>query len=215
MSSDLAETPTSRRALIFAAIAVLALALVVAFVAGKASKPSDEAAGPAAATTSATTPTGSPTQSPSLTPATSATPTVSTAPPASVPGSAIEQGRTSDFGYTKTTETTAGYVHLRFDRAILLFGKAANDYAAAHGQATPVTNDYLIINDNKQLRDLVLAKNVVIKGRSGLTGSGETASSPVTVDVFLAKVKANPNIPLQLTYDKNRQVTVIEEPFFP
>ena len=208
------------------AVAVVVVALGLAWVLGRATRPDTTAATqPAGSSTpvvTPTSPTGTPT--PTVTPSLTKTPTPSTS--STAPRSAVESGLTKDFGYTKSSRTVDGYVHLSFDRAILLTGAAANAYAAAHGMATPVPNDYLVagdrgtsaislINDSKKLRDLVLSPDVKITGNVLLAGTGTGDPSPVSLATFLAKVKADPTIPVHITYDKNLLVTKIDEQFFP
>ena len=195
------------------AVVVVAVALGLAWVLGRATR-SDTAATPQPAGSSTpvvtpSSPTGTPTQT--ITP--SRTPTPSTSSP--TPRSAVDPGLTKDFGYTQSSKIVDGYVHLSFDRAILLTGKAANDYAAAHGMATPVPNDYLVVNDNKRLRDLVLAPDVKITGNVLLAGTGTSDPSPVSLAAFLAKIKSDPTIPVHISYDKYLLVTKIDEQFFP
>ena len=197
------------------AVAVVVVALGLAWVLGRATRPDTTAATqPAGSSTpvvTPTSPTGTPT--PTVTPSLTKTPTPSTS--STAPRSAVESGLTKDFGYTKSSRTVDGYVHLSFDRAILLTGAAANAYAAAHGMAPPVPNDYLVINDSKKLRDLVLSPDVKITGNVLLAGTGTGDPSPVSLATFLAKVKADPTIPVHITYDKNLLVTKIDEQFFP
>lgn len=197
------------------AVAVVAVALGLAWVLGRATRPDTTAASSTGQPGGSSTPVVTPSsQSGTPTPtAPSKTPTPSTSPTA--PRSAVEPGLTKDFGYTKSSRTVDGYVHLSFDRAILLTGAAANDYAAAHGMATPVPNDYLVVNDSKKLRDLVLSPDVKITGNVLLAGTGTGDPSPVSLATFLAKIKADPTIPVHITYDKNLLVTKIDEQFFP
>jgi hypothetical protein len=51
-------------------------------------------------------------------------------PPAATPS--------SDFGFIRSWTAKTGTFYLRFDRAVLLTGKAADDASAAHGGESPV-----------------------------------------------------------------------------
>jgi hypothetical protein len=46
--------------------------------------------------------------------------------------------RGSDFGFIRSWTAKTGTFYLRFDRAVLLTGKAADDASAAHGGESPV-----------------------------------------------------------------------------
>lgn len=203
---------SSRPLRITAALVGVVVALVLAWVLGRATRP---AAGSVAAGASTTPAAGLGTPGATgATPATSgATPSAAAPTPSSTPRSAVDPGTKTDFGYARSARTVSGYVHLSFDRAILYTGQAANDYAAKHGMATPVPNDYVLVNDSKKLRDLVLAPDASITGNVRLTGSSNP--SPVTLAAFLAKIKADPGIPLNITYDSQLLVTGIAEQFFP
>jgi pyruvate/2-oxoglutarate dehydrogenase complex dihydrolipoamide acyltransferase (E2) component len=50
----------------------------------------------------------------------------------------------TDFGFIRSWTAKTGTFYLRFDRAVLLTGKAADDASAAHGGESPVPNDYYI-----------------------------------------------------------------------
>jgi cytoskeletal protein RodZ len=195
------------------AIAVgVVLALVLAWVLGRATRP-DSNATPTVSSTPVTsqTPTPTPTPTPSTGP-TSVSPS-STPSTSATPHSAVEAGLKKDFGYAKSTSTVDGWVHVEFDRALLYTGSAANSYAAGHGMQTPVPNDYVVVNDSHKLRDLVLSPTVTITGNVHLTGNSNP--SKVSLATFLSKVKADPNIPLHVTFDSQLLVTSISEQFFP
>jgi hypothetical protein len=205
-------TQNPRLRAVIAVVAVL-VALTGSWLLGRATR-SDGAVGAAPGSSSSSTISPSDTTSQSASDTSSPSPdaTASTPSPSS-PHSAVEAGRTADFGYARSYQTVSGVVHLRFDRAILLTSKAANDYAAAHSMATPVPNDYLVVNDSHKLRDLVLSSSVTVTGTAIL--SGTPSPTPVTLAYFLSKVKTTPDIPLNITYNKNLLVVKIAEQFFP
>jgi hypothetical protein len=129
--------------------------------------------------------------------------------------SEIEAGRTSDFGYARGAKKVGNVVHLSFDRATLLTGKKAIAYSRAKGMGDDVPNDYIISNDDPKLRNLVLAPSVVITG-TGVLANGSTQPKPVTLAAFIAALrKYDGGIPVDITYDKQRRVVKIAEPFFP
>jgi hypothetical protein len=220
---------TRRRLLVALAGSALLVALVGAWALGREGRAGDDVA---AATTpsAAATRTASLSASPSATAlsasaaATSGTasasasarpsPTATATATSANPASAVEPGRTSDFGFLRSASTVGGWVHLGFDRAVLYRGQAANDYAKAHGLPYPVPNDYLIVNDSKQLRDLVLARSVTLTGTAQL-GGGSVAPVPEPVSVLLAALAKGSLIPVDVTYDAHLQVTTLAEPFFP
>jgi hypothetical protein len=150
-------------------------------------------------------------QSPSSAPATSqtATSTASTVPtinPADYPD--------NDFGFLRDIKNENGHTVLVFDRAILLTGDAAKEEARKQG--IELTNDYLITNDNKRLRDRVVAAKVTATGSQILTGQ----PNPTTIDpqkVFdYVGSHHEPPLPVYLRYDKTTgEVTKIEEVYFP
>ena len=129
--------------------------------------------------------------------------------------SEIEAGRTADFGYARSAKNVDGVVHLSFDRATLLTGKKAIAYSRAKGLGDEVPNDYIISNENPKLRNLVLAPSVVITG-TGILANGSTEPKPVTLPAFIAALRNHDDgIPVNITYDKQRRVVKIAEPFFP
>src|SRR4029453_17258359 len=77
------------------------------------------------------------------------TPTQPTSRPATGPATkATTATPGSDFGFIHSWTAKAGTFSLRFDRAVLLTGKAADAASAAHGGESPAPNDYYIQNDN-------------------------------------------------------------------
>jgi hypothetical protein len=197
-----------------AALAVVAvvIALAGAWGLGRATRPSDTAtAGQSQPPPSLS---ASPPTSSSGPPA-STSPSNTPSPSSTTPRSAVEAGRTTDFGYFTASKTTGGYVHLSFDRADLFTGAAANSYAAKNHMQTPVPNDYVIVNESHKLRDLVLSPEVQITGITLLASSPSGKPVPVTLADFLAKVKKDHSIPYTVTFDKDLLVTKIDEHFFP
>ncbi len=203
----------SRQLRIVAITAGVVVALVLAWVLGRATRPADTPA--AAAGSSSPLPSISSTPSQSVVVPSPTNVVTPSSTPSATPHSDVEAGLTKDFGYAKSAKTTGGYVHVAFDRAILFTGAAANSYAAGHGMPTPVPNDYVVVNDSHKLRDLVLSPTVTITGNVMLAGAGTADQVPVTLATFLAKVKANPDIPLHVTFDSHLLVTSISEQFFP
>ena len=196
-----------------AALAVVAVvvALAGAWVLGRATRPSDTvSAGQSQppVSLSASPPVSSSAPPPSTSPSNTPSPSSTT------PHSAVEAGRTSDFGYFTASKTTGGFVHLSFDRADLFTGAAANSYAAKHHMQTPVPNDYVIVNDSRKLRDLVLSPDVKITGIVLLASSLDGKPVPVTLADFLAKIKKDHTIPFTITFDKDLLVTKVDEHFF-
>lgn len=129
--------------------------------------------------------------------------------------SAVEPGRTSDFGFARSAKKVGDAVHLSFDRANLLTGDKAVAYSRAKGMGDEVPNDYIIANDNPKLRNLVLAPSCTITG-TGILANGSTDPKPVTLAAFLAALKRyDEGIPVKINYDRQRRVVKIAEPFFP
>ena len=155
---------------------------------------------PAAAPTSTPTPT-QPTSRPATGPATKAT--------TATPG--------SDFGFIRSWTAKTGTIYLRFDRAVLLTGKAADAASAAHGGESPVPNDHYIQNDNPRLRDLVLADQATVIGSQHLTGS--PGPNPSSLKALLSFVhNGGPLVaatPFHLRYDANGFVTRVREQYLP
>lgn len=137
----------------------------------------------------------------------------STSPTAKA-GSEIESGRTRDFGYFLAARTRSGVTHITFDRATLLTGKAANDFAKAHKMETPVPNDYLVVNENPRTRDLVLGPGVKVTGTTFMAHSSEP--TPVSLATLLTAIKDHgKEMRVDVTYDKNGFVIAVAERFFP
>jgi hypothetical protein len=150
---------------------------------------------------------------PSTSASTSRTPTPSTSATPKT-GSEIEPGRTSDFGYFLLARTRNGVTHITFDRATLLTGKAANDYAKAHKMESPVPNDYLIVNENPKTRDLVLGPKVAVTGTTVMANSSQPV--PVSLSTLLTAIKDHgPQMPVNVTYDKRGFVVAVAEHWFP
>ena len=185
--------------LAIAALAILTAATLTACGSDTAD-PQPSPAQPAAAPTSTPTPT-QPTSRPASRPAASpATPN---------PG--------SDFGFIRSWTAKAGTFYLRFDRAVLLTGKAADDASAAHGGESPVPNDYYIQNDNPRLREVVIGDQATVIGSQHLTGS--PGPNPSSLKALLTFVhNGGPQVaatPFHLTYDDNGFVTQVREQYLP
>ena len=185
--------------LAIAALAILTAATLTACGSDTAD-PQPSPAQPAAAPTSTPTPT-QPTSRPASRPAASpATPN---------PG--------SDFGFIRSWTAKAGTFYLRFDRAVLLTGEAADDASAAHGGESPVPNDYYIQNDNPRLREVVIGDQATVIGSQHLTGS--PGPNPSSLKALLTFVhNGGPQVahtPFHLTYDDNGFVTQVREQYLP
>lgn len=153
----------------------------------------------------------SPSTSASTSPSASASTGTSPKPMAT---SQIEAGRTTDFGYFLAAATRGGVTHITFDRAQILVGKAANDYAKAHHMETPVPNDYLLLNVNKKTRDLVLGPEVAVTGTTIMANSTEPV--PVSLQTLFDAIKAHgKEMPLDVKYDAHGYVVAVSERFFP
>ena len=142
------------------------------------------------------------------------TPTQPAGRPAPSPTTAT---RRSDFGFIRSWYAKTGTIYLRFDRAILLTGKAADAASAAHGGESPVPNDYYIQNDNPRLREVAVVYQVKVIGSQHLTGSpGPNPSSLKALLTFLAK--GGPQVaatPFHLTYDDHGLVVRVQEQYRP
>ena len=185
--------------LAIAALAILTAATLTACGSDTAD-PQPSPAQPAAAPTSTPTPT-QPTSRPASRPAASpATPN---------PG--------SDFGFIRSWTAKTGTFYLRFDRAVLLTGEAADDASAAHGGESPVPNDYYIQNDNPRLREVVIGDQATVIGSQHLTGS--PGPNPSSLKALLTFVhNGGPLVahtPFHLTYDDNGFVTQVREQYLP
>jgi hypothetical protein len=135
---------------------------------------------------------------------------------ASPPASPVV-GRRTDFGFIPGWYTRQGRLYLRFDRAILLTGPAADAASAAHGGESPVPNDYYIQNDNSRLRDIPVRDDVTVIGSIALTGS--PAAKPVSLQALLSLVtrrgSSDQSPPFNLRYDAQGQVSRIQEMYVP
>jgi hypothetical protein len=186
--------------LALAGLAVL-MAATLAACGSDTTGPEPSAAQPAQAAPAATTP---------------SKPT--TAQPASRPaaGSATTSSGT-DFGFIRSWYAKGGTFYLRFDRAVLLTGKAADAASAAHGGESPVPNDYYIQNDNPRLRDLAILDQARVVGSQQLTGSpGPNPSSLKSLLNFVHE--GSPQVaatPFHLKYNANGLVVRVEEQYVP
>ena len=137
-----------------------------------------------------------------------------TASPTPAPGS-------KDFGYFRSVVSHSP-ARLAFDRAEFLEGDAANTAAAAHGDETPVPNDYYIVNDNPKLRVLTIAGSCAVYGSLQLTSFVD----PDGYSVALKREKLSDLIrfigtdngrrtPWHLTYGAGGVVTRIDEQYIP
>jgi hypothetical protein len=125
--------------------------------------------------------------------------------------------RGSDFGFIRSWTAKTGTIYLRFDRAVLLTGKAADAASAAHGGESPVPNDLYIQNDNPRLRDLAIVDQATVIGSQQLTGSpGPKPSSLKALLTFVTK--GGPRVaatPFHLTYNDNGLVVRVQEQYLP
>lgn len=142
------------------------------------------------------------------------TPTQPASRPAPNPTTAT---RGSDFGFLRSWYAKTGTIYLRFDRAVLLTGAAADTASAAHGGESPVPNDYYIQNDNPRLRDLVILDQATVVGSQQLTGSpGPNPSNLKALLTFVAK--GGPQVaatPFHLRYNDNGLVIGVREQYVP
>jgi hypothetical protein len=137
-------------------------------------------------------------------------PSPSTANPSKRAASEIERGTTSDIGYFLDSRVKNDGTHVTFDRALLLSGKAAKDYAKAHHTKKPKGNGVLLVNDNDLTRDLVLAPDVTVQGAQLLAGS--TTLQPVSLKTLLDTVASQgADLLLDLTYDDLGYVKKVKE----
>ena len=145
-----------------------------------------------------------------------ANPPPSPAQPAQA-GPAATTSPGTDFGFIRSWTAKTGTFYLRFDRAVLLTGKAADDASAAHGGESPVPNDYYIQNDNPRLRDLVILDQARVVGSQQLTGSpGPNPSNLKSLLTFVHE--AGPQVaatPFHLKYNANGQVVRVQEQYTP
>ena len=134
--------------------------------------------------------------------------------PAASPTTATQD---RDFGFIRSWYAKAGTFYLRFDRAVLLTGKAADAASAAHGGESPVPNDLYIQNDNPRLREVVVHDQARIIGSQQLTGS--PGPNPSNLKSLLTFVHTGgPQLaatPFHLRYDGNGFITRIQEQYLP
>jgi hypothetical protein len=141
-----------------------------------------------------------------------------TAQPATRPvaGSAATSAGT-DFGFIRSWYAKGGTFYLRFDRAVLLTGKAADDASAAHGGESPVPNDYYIQNDNPRLREVAIVDRAKVIGSQQLTGS--PGPNPSSLGALLTFVhNGGPQVaatPFHLRYDRHGLVVRVQEQYLP
>jgi hypothetical protein len=155
---------------------------------------------------------------PAAAPPSTPTPTLRTSRPASRPAaSPATPNPGSDFGFIRSWTAKPGAFYLRFDRAVLLTGKAADAASAAHGGESPVPNDYYIQNDNPRLREVVIADQATVIGSQQLTGS--PGPNPSSLKALLTFVHSGgpqaAATPFHLTYDDNGFVTRVQEQYVP
>jgi hypothetical protein len=142
-----------------------------------------------------------------------------TAQPAGRPtaGPAATATRGNDFGFIRSWYAKGGTFYLRFDRAVLLTGAAADAASAAHGGESPVPNDYYVQNDNPRLRELAIVDRATVIGSQQLTGS--PGPNPSSLGALLAFVdQGGPQVkatPFHLTYDRHGLVVRVQEQYLP
>jgi hypothetical protein len=123
----------------------------------------------------------------------------------------------SDFGFIRSWTAKTGTIYLRFDRAVLLTGKAADAASAAHGGESPVPNDFYIQNDNPRLREVAIVDQAKVIGSQQLTGSpGPNPSNLKSLLGFLSD--GGPQVaatPFHLTYNANGLVVRVQEQYVP
>jgi hypothetical protein len=133
------------------------------------------------------------------------------------PSSATTATPGRDFGFIRSWYAKTGTIYLRFDRAVLLTGEAADAASAAHGGESPVPNDLYIQNDNPRLRDLAIVDQATVIGSQQLTGSpGPNPSSLKALFTFV--YKGGPRVaatPFHLTYNDNGLVVRVQEQYLP
>jgi hypothetical protein len=161
---------------------------------------------------------GSAQPTPAAAPSTAPASKPTTAQPASQPAAdPTTTARRSDFGFIRSWYAKGGTLYLRFDRAALLTGKAADAASAAHGGESPVPNDYYIQNDNPRLRDLAILDRATVIGSQQLTGS--PGPNPSNLKSLLNFVhEGGPHVaatPFHLRYDDHGLVTGVQEQYVP
>ena len=165
-----------------------------------------------------TGPEPSPAQPAQAAPAASTPSKPTTAQPAGRPaaGSATTSSG-SDFGFIRSWTAKTGTIYLRFDRAVLLTGKAADAASAAHGGESPVPNDYYIQNDNPRLREVAVLDQATVIGSQQLTG--RPGPNPSNLKALLTFVHdGGPQAaatPFYLKYNANGLVVRVQEQYIP
>jgi pyruvate/2-oxoglutarate dehydrogenase complex dihydrolipoamide acyltransferase (E2) component len=207
---------TKKRAtrLALTGLAVL-MAATLAACGSDTANPPPSPAQPAPAAPAATTPSKPTTAQPASRPATSRpTPAKPASRPAASPTTAT---RGSDFGFIRSWYAKGGTFYLRFDRAVLLTGAAADDASAAHGGESPVPNDYYIQNDNPRLREVAIIDRATVVGSQQLTGS--PGPNPSSLGALLAFVHNGGSqvaaTPFHLRYNDNGLVVRVQEQYVP
>ena len=123
----------------------------------------------------------------------------------------------SDFGFIRSWTAKNGSLYLRFDRAVLLTGKAADAASAAHGGESPVPNDIYIQNDNPRLRQVAVLDQATVIGSQQLSGNSDP--QPSSLKALLAFLSdGGPEVaatPFHLKYDANGMVVRIQEQYIP
>ena len=123
----------------------------------------------------------------------------------------------TDFGFIRSWYAKTGTFYLRFDRAVLLTGKAADTASAAHGGESPVPNDLYIQNDNPRLREVAIVDQATVIGSQQLTGS--PGPNPSSLKALLTFVhNGGPQAaatPFHLRYNDNGLVTRVQEQYVP
>jgi hypothetical protein len=141
-----------------------------------------------------------------------------TAQPAGRPAaSSAATSSGSDFGFIRSWTAKGGTFYLRFDRAVLLTGAAADTASAAHGGESPVPNDYYIQNDNPRLREVAVVDQATVVGSQQLTGS--PGPNPSSLKALLTFVhNGGPQVaatPFHLKYNDNGLVVRVQEQYVP
>src|SRR5215211_176363 len=137
--------------------------------------------------------------------------------PAAAPPSTPTATQGTDFGFIRSWTAKTGTFYLRFDRAVLLTGKAADAASAAHGGESPVPNDYYIQNDNPRLREVAILDQATVIGSQQLTGS--PGPNPSSLKALLTFVhNGGPLVaatPFHLKYNANGLVVRVQEQYIP
>ncbi len=127
--------------------------------------------------------------------------------------SGVDPSRKTDFGYVRSIKTVGGVTRIAFDRAQLLTGKKAIAHSISKGMGDEVPNDYIVVNDNRKVRDLVLAPSPALYGSGVIRNTSD--SVPVTLQEFARAVAKYKEIPVNITYDKQMRVVRVAEQFLP